>query len=164
MTDPLFPSPTPFLSHFDVGDRDQRAIRRQPDRARAADARRRARDHRDLARKPAHYSTPARCSPVAPVSNAATSGTSSGSGSKPADLPHARARSSAGRDASTIVRISAVALPSSASRTAMLTADRTARVARSEEHTSELQSLMRISYAVFCLTTKNTHRNHEAHH
>src|SRR3546814_8625839 len=27
--------------------------------------------------------------------------------------------------------------------------------ARSEEHTSELQSLMRISYAVFCLTKKN---------
>src|SRR3546814_8900208 len=30
------------------------------------------------------------------------------------------------------------------------------RVGRSEEHTSELQSLMRISYAVFCLT-KKTH-------
>src|SRR3546814_10851055 len=30
------------------------------------------------------------------------------------------------------------------------------RRVRSEEHTSELQSLMRISYAVFCLT-KNTH-------
>src|SRR3546814_9132807 len=30
---------------------------------------------------------------------------------------------------------------------------------RSEEHTSELQSLMRISYAVFCLTKKNnTHK------
>src|SRR3546814_6000283 len=29
-------------------------------------------------------------------------------------------------------------------------------VARSEEHTSELQSLMRISYAVFCLKKKNT--------
>src|SRR3546814_4791576 len=28
------------------------------------------------------------------------------------------------------------------------------RVRRSEEHTSELLSLMRISYAVFCLTTK----------
>src|SRR3546814_7545228 len=28
--------------------------------------------------------------------------------------------------------------------------------ARSEEHTSELQSLMRISYAVFCLKTKKT--------
>src|SRR3546814_4361154 len=27
---------------------------------------------------------------------------------------------------------------------------------RSEEHKSELQSLMRISYAVFCLTKKNT--------
>src|SRR3546814_3033383 len=28
---------------------------------------------------------------------------------------------------------------------------------RSEEHTSELQSLMRISYAVFCLKKKNYH-------
>src|SRR3546814_9707166 len=31
-----------------------------------------------------------------------------------------------------------------------------ALVARSEEHTSELQSLMRISYAVFCLNKKKT--------
>src|SRR3546814_3982568 len=30
---------------------------------------------------------------------------------------------------------------------------------RSEEHTSELQSLMRISYAVFCLKKKNTRYN-----
>src|SRR3546814_2796342 len=30
---------------------------------------------------------------------------------------------------------------------------------RSEEHTSELQSLMRISYAVFCLTKKNRQQN-----
>src|SRR3546814_7430248 len=30
------------------------------------------------------------------------------------------------------------------------------RSIRSEEHTSELQSLMRISYAVFCLKKKNT--------
>src|SRR3546814_3020580 len=29
---------------------------------------------------------------------------------------------------------------------------------RSEEHTSELQSLMRISYAVFCLKKTNTHK------
>src|SRR3546814_3035761 len=28
---------------------------------------------------------------------------------------------------------------------------------RSDEHTSELQSLMRISYAVFCLKKSNTH-------
>src|SRR3546814_6449555 len=33
---------------------------------------------------------------------------------------------------------------------------------RSEEHTSELQSLMRISYAVFCLKKKNT--NHTTKH
>src|SRR3546814_8061049 len=35
---------------------------------------------------------------------------------------------------------------------------------RSEEHTSELQSLMRISYAVFCLKKKKQHkpRMHEA--
>src|SRR3546814_1373721 len=31
------------------------------------------------------------------------------------------------------------------------------RRSRSEEHTSELQSLMRISYAVFCLKKKNDH-------
>src|SRR3546814_3907712 len=31
------------------------------------------------------------------------------------------------------------------------------RAERSEEHTSELQSLMRISYAVFCLKKKTTH-------
>src|SRR3546814_3552739 len=30
---------------------------------------------------------------------------------------------------------------------------------RSEEHTSELQSLMRISYAVFCLKKKKKHNN-----
>src|SRR3546814_6496720 len=32
------------------------------------------------------------------------------------------------------------------------------RSARSEEHTSELQSLMRISYAVFCLKKKKTNK------
>src|SRR3546814_8639993 len=41
-------------------------------------------------------------------------------------------------------------------------------VARSEEHTSELQSLMRNSYAVFCLKkktikNKNIHINHNQH-
>src|SRR3546814_1418513 len=40
---------------------------------------------------------------------------------------------------------------------------------RSEEHTSELQSLMRISYAVFCLKKKNQNRSSsdttkESHH
>src|SRR3546814_8906387 len=36
-----------------------------------------------------------------------------------------------------------------------------AEASRSEEHTSELQSLMRISYAVFCLKKKTTkHKQH----
>src|SRR3546814_1410654 len=49
-----------------------------------------------------------------------------------------------------------------------------AQLARSEEHTSELQSLMRITYAVFCLkkkkianaiSTPNTHTPHtHTHH
>src|SRR3546814_8459333 len=41
-----------------------------------------------------------------------------------------------------------------------------ARQFRSEEHTSELQSLMRISYAVFCLKkkkTKNPNKKHKRH-
>src|SRR3546814_9048943 len=36
-------------------------------------------------------------------------------------------------------------------------------VGRSEEHTSELQSLMRISYAVFCLKKKNTQQLTSTH-
>src|SRR3546814_3001994 len=35
---------------------------------------------------------------------------------------------------------------------------------RSEEHTSELQSLMRISYAVFCLKKKKQNQNNPKHH
>src|SRR3546814_5652040 len=35
------------------------------------------------------------------------------------------------------------------------------RCYRSEEHTSELQSLMRISYAVFCLKKKNNNRHND---
>src|SRR3546814_6711205 len=35
---------------------------------------------------------------------------------------------------------------------------------RSEEHTSELQSLMRISYAVFCLKNNTSHKIHTIPH
>src|SRR3546814_10286070 len=46
----------------------------------------------------------------------------------------------------------------------MFASDYLARVSlgsdRSEEHTSELQSLMRISYAVFCLKKKKTNNTH----
>src|SRR3546814_4416858 len=38
--------------------------------------------------------------------------------------------------------------------------DASPRLCRSEEHTSELQSLMRISYAVFCLKQKDRHNLH----
>src|SRR3546814_6983646 len=37
--------------------------------------------------------------------------------------------------------------------------ERAALAPRSEEHTSELQSLMRISYAVFCLQKKTTNKS-----
>src|SRR3546814_3643046 len=36
-----------------------------------------------------------------------------------------------------------------------------ATLPRSEEHTSELQSLMRISYAVFCLKKKTKHKHYK---
>src|SRR3546814_2163970 len=42
------------------------------------------------------------------------------------------------------------------------TAENTSCSSRSEEHTSELQSLMRISYAVFCLKKKKTQIQQES--
>src|SRR3546814_10307171 len=42
--------------------------------------------------------------------------------------------------------------------------DLVARERRSEEHTSELQSLMRISYAVFCLKKKKHKHQRESNH
>src|SRR3546814_2037350 len=51
----------------------------------------------------------------------------------------------------------AARIPGAATGTAtrMKACQRVAPSTRSEEHTSELQSLMRISYAVFCLKKKN---------
>src|SRR3546814_1913986 len=43
-------------------------------------------------------------------------------------------------------------------------AERGEQIARSEEHTSELQSLMRISYAVFCLKKKNNENSNNNEH
>src|SRR3546814_5512482 len=45
-------------------------------------------------------------------------------------------------------------LPDRLKRTPGVAASRSTTSTRSEEHTSELQSLMRISYAVFCLKKK----------
>src|SRR3546814_4791611 len=62
------------------------------------------------------------------------------------------------RDLIMVTKLNSIAL-----RMALVADDRADLVAtlrwgfeRSEEHTSELQSLMRISYAVFCLKKKNT--------
>src|SRR3546814_5481456 len=63
-------------------------------------------------------------------------------GERTPDLPHARA-SLHGMDTANLNRANLY-------RAAM----------RSEEHTSELQSLMRISYAVFCLKKKNKKTQH----
>src|SRR3546814_2284373 len=57
------------------------------------------------------------------------------------------------RRSSAIVSISASAVANSRSALLSRRRSKAARI-RSEEHTSELQSLMRISYAVFCLKKK----------
>src|SRR3546814_963987 len=44
---------------------------------------------------------------------------------------------------------------------AVVVEQRGVRKGRSEEHTSELQSLMRISYAVFCLQKKKQHKTND---
>src|SRR3546814_5570631 len=61
-------------------------------------------------------------------------------------------------DAALAAAVRSCFAPSSSRWTIVPHAGRTGRISRrSEEHTSELQSLMRISYAVFCLK-KTTHK------
>src|SRR3546814_5200224 len=91
------------------------------------------------------------------------------SAAQPASFaPHCRARSPA-VSTNTSSRIEA-SLPLGRTVTSLTCGQRLATVAanasaasrRSEEHTSELQALMRISYAVFCLK-KKTHINKYEH-
>src|SRR3546814_2015304 len=56
-----------------------------------------------------------------------------------------------------------VTLPATPTRACGRSGAPTSSVHRSEEHTSELQSLMRISYAVFCLK-KKTHTQQASTH
>src|SRR3546814_7912403 len=73
-------------------------------------------------------------------------------GCLPLGKPQRRRHAIAGRDrawSSVRLKISAVLGSGSTSETRVL-----CEKSRSEEHTSELQSLMRISYAVFCLKKK----------
>src|SRR3546814_1162949 len=60
------------------------------------------------------------------------------------------------RRSSDLVEIDGDTAPGSSSGASLTTMEKLANeTLRSEEHTSELQSLMRISYAVFCLKKKN---------
>src|SRR3546814_5443733 len=67
-----------------------------------------------------------------------------------------RARSTRSASRSALLRVASLARPTPAKSILPF---------RSEEHTSELQSLMRISYAVFCLQkTNHTNTHHSVHH
>src|SRR3546814_12820124 len=65
--------------------------------------------------------------------------------------------------ASTEVETVTMAAPAATAPASVSTVTPSA-VWRSEEHTSELQSLMRISYAVFCLKKKNIHKQQQNIH
>src|SRR3546814_10206866 len=62
--------------------------------------------------------------------------------------------------------LDSLALPDRAARSQLLWHHRILSndLPRSEEHTSELQSLMRISYAAFCLKKKQTHIKQQQKH
>src|SRR3546814_6956541 len=98
-----------------------------------------------------------------PAANCARAGSASAVGRSSATSPPKKAataaRSNAGAPKSSSMRSKPRWLRRAESTAAPLPSDednqRTRRpVHRSEEHTSELQSLMRISYAVFCLKKK----------
>src|SRR3546814_986365 len=98
-------------------------------------------------------------------SRATAVGSTSTSPRHPTGAPSCSSTSST--PVATSTRTRAASSSRSRSRTRTTTAASSPPVAtatsRSEEHTSELQSLMRISYAVFCLKKKkhpqNTHKN-----
>src|SRR3546814_3407186 len=137
-----------------VADDELRALGGEAQRARAADAAARARDDRDLAVQCAHHAPPEIVAPpshtmVWPVVKApallarktAAPAISCGSPMRfsveaAVDRSRFSGFSHSARAMSVRIRPGAMQLT---------------RTPRSEEHTSELQSLMRISYAVFCL-------------
>src|SRR3546814_7265629 len=76
---------------------------------------------------------------------------------------HALGAQVSGEDEQDVVAIGELAMPIDQDHPIAVAIERHAQVGRmrqrSEEHTSELQSLMRISYAGFCLTTTNNRTN-----
>src|SRR3546814_2320145 len=82
-----------------------------------------------------------------------------------ADRPGRGAQPRAGRTDGRVSRRAALPEPADVAGRGQLEPDGRRRTAgdRSEEHTSELQSLMRISYAVFCLKKKKHKPTRQIH-
>src|SRR3546814_4466913 len=136
-TDTLFPYTTLFRSL--ALDRDQRPHERPADKDR--DPRRCKRDGLGTAIR------------SMPTGHAAYHSSAPLSRSRPRARPvTASAALASARRIDSAVGLGAAA------RAATISRSRRARSDRSEEHTSELQSLMRISYAVFCLEKKKKKR------
>src|SRR3546814_7349029 len=81
-------------------------------------------------------------------------------------FPYTALFRSAGASAAVSASYSSTASGATSASTILSRSTSAAPRFRSEEHTSELQSLMRISYAVFCLKKKKTDRNasHDKEH
>src|SRR3546814_3238123 len=78
-------------------------------------------------------------------------------GQAPYSAPTVRVAHAAARRGATLIALTDDALSPLALKAAhVLLFQSESSAGRSEEHTSELQSLMRTSYAVFCLKKKNT--------
>src|SRR3546814_3231919 len=144
-TDPLFPSTTLFRSmpDLDGGGKDKRRDRRNPDPLRA---------HREPLSEPRRQE--ARCGQPYPGGGAGAAPRADRIGSGKRIIGSGRRRLGRERAAQNFAPVprkiaacgNAPVFPCSTKAGRHL-----ARFLRSEEHTSELQSLMRTSYAVFCL-------------
>src|SRR3546814_6333674 len=103
--------------------------------------------------------------PVAEASEGSSSGAAAPGGAHAARASAAttpRAAIAAPRRLRVDIIVEVIAGPSTFTRWLLRVRTRCAP-GRSDEHTSELQSLMRISYAVFCLTKKQNDKHNTTH-